>query len=344
MPLPQRIENLEQLEELLSRPTGPVVELFRRLEGDVVILGAGGKIGPSLTRMACRARQQAARGRRIIAVARFSDSAARAAIEQVGAEVLRADLMDPAAVAALPPAQNVLYLVGQKFGTTHRPDLTWAVNTLVPAAVAQRYRLSRIVAFSTGCVYPLVPAGSRGSTEADELTPLGEYANACVARERIFEHASRRDGTPVVQLRLNYALELRYGVLVDLARQVLAGEAVDLTMGYFNAVWQGDVNAAALRLLEHAASPPAAFNVTGPERLSVRQVAAALAARLGRPARFAGQEAPTALLADASRAIALLGPPMVPIERVIDWTADWLARGGATLNKPTHFQQRDGRY
>ncbi len=342
--LPERIDGVEQLEELLSRPSAEVVALFKRLEGDLAIVGGAGKIGPSLTAMACRAREQAGGGQEILVIDRFPEPSVRQKLEALGAKTFACDLLDPDSVQALPPAANVIYMVGQKFGTTERPELTWAVNALIPSHVARRYRKGRMVAFSTGCVYDFTPAGSSGSVESDPLTPPGEYSNSCVARERVLEFCSSAHGTAMLLLRLNYAVEMRYGVLVDLAADVLAGREVDLAMGYFNAIWQGDVNASALRLLEHVRRPPRPLNLTGSEKLSVRQVAARLGERMGREVRFAGKEGATALLSDASAAHNLLGRPAVPIEKVIDWTADWTARGGPSLGKPTHFQETEGKY
>jgi nucleoside-diphosphate-sugar epimerase len=342
--LPDIIQDERQLEELLSRPSPAVVETFARMKGDLVVLGGSGKIGPSLVGMACRARRQAGSGQRIFAVARFGDPSARAALQQAGAQTISADLLDPQAVRDLPQAPNVIYMVGQKFGTTHRPDLTWAVNAVVPAYAAEHYRRSRIVAYSTGCVYDLWPTQSRGPDESAPLAGPGEYAASCVARERVLEFFSRRHATPMTLVRLNYALDLRYGVVADLARQIAAGEPVDLAMGYFNAIWQGDANAMVLRLLEHAACPPLAINLTGTEKLSVRQIAARLGELMGKPVSFVGQEAPTALLSNAAKACRLLGPAEVPIDRVIAWTAHWIAAGRRSLDKPTHFQQREGKY
>jgi len=341
---PDQIEDEEQLAELLSRPSEQVVEAFARLDGDLAILGGGGKIGPSLTAMACRARRQAGTDQRILVIDRFPDPAVRQSLDRLGAETVACDLLDPEAVGALSEAPNAIYMVGRKFGTTGSPAMTWAINGLIPAYVGQRYRRARIVVFSTGCVYDFVPAESAGSVETDPLTPPGEYSNSCVARERIFEYLSSAHGTKMVLLRLNYAVEMRYGVLVDLALQIHSGRPVDLTMGQFNAIWQGDVAAAAIRLLSHAACPPLAINLTGPEKLSVRLVAQRLGELMGKPVRFVGEEAPTALLSDASAAHRLLGKPAVPIQRVLEWTAGWIARGGTTLGKPTHFQSRDGKY
>ena len=342
--LPDAIADEAQLDDLLSRPTGEVVDVLGRLPGDLAVIGGGGKIGPSLAAMACRARDAAGGGGRIFVIDRFPDESVRDRLAAAGAEPIACDLFDPSAVASLPDAANVIYMVGMKFGTSAAPAATWAVNALLPAAVAEGYRGARIVAFSTGCVYALTPSGSAGSVETDPLEPIGEYANACVARERIFEYLSARHGTATVQVRLNYAVEMRYGVLVDLAEAIAAGEPVDVTMGQFNCIWQGDVNAAVIRLIDHAACPPLAINLTGPDKLAVRQVATRLAKRMGKPVAFTGAESDTALLSDASRAFRLLGEPPTPIERVIDWTAGWITRGRPTIGKPTHFQSRDGRY
>jgi uncharacterized protein YbjT (DUF2867 family) len=340
-----------ELDELLSRPTPAVAEALRRAPGDILVLGAGGKMGPSLARMARRAAEMLTGDpRRVIAVSRFgaaadgSESPVAAALSAAGVEVLRADLDDPRAIAALPDAPNVIYMAGQKFGTSDLPSRTWAANTVMPARVAERFAASRIVAFSTGNVYPLVPASGSGARESDPLTPLGEYANSCVGRERVLEHVSRTRGTPMAIIRLNYAVDLRYGVLVDIAWKVAAGEPVDLRMGWVNVIWQGDANAQAIRALRHAATPPRAINVTGPERLSVRDVATRLGALLGRAPTFTGDEAPDALLSDTTQAQALFGAPSVDADTLVAWVADWVKRGGARLGKPTKFEVRDGKF
>jgi len=334
----------EALEELLSRPSPAVVDALSRAHGAVIVLGAGGKMGPSLTTMVKRALDDAGDRRDVIAVSRFSSADAAGRLENAGVRVVRAELSDARAIAALPDAPNVIYMAGQKFGTRDLPSLTWAVNTLVPAMVAERYAASRIVAFSTGNVYPLSPASSGGSRETDPLTPLGEYANSCVGRERVLEHVSRTRGTPIAIIRLNYAVDLRYGVLVDLAHRIASGEPVRLDMGFVNVIWQGDANAQAIRALALAASPPFVVNVTGPERLSVREAAARLGQLLGVVPRFEGTEAPDALLSDTTLAQELFGPPSVSTETLIEWVAGWVARGGTRLGKATKFEVRDGRY
>lgn len=342
--LPDLITSEDQLEELLSRPSDAVVEQFRTLEGPIAVLGAGGKIGPSLASMCCRAREAAGSKQDIFVVSRFSNPKARQLIESMGARTISCDLMDPDAVAKLPDAKNVLYLVGLKFGTSDNPAPTWATNTLAPAYVARRYRDARICSFSTACVYDLVRPETGGSKESDPLEPLGEYSNAAVARERLFEYQSQQFGCRIVQNRLCYAVELRYGVLVDLAQQIAAGQPIDLSMGYVNIIWQGDCNNYTIRLLEHASRPPAAFNISGVECLSVRDLAEKLASHMGMTARFRGEPLPRALLVNVSKQRQAFGDPPTPIDTVIKWVAHWIKSGGATLGKPTHFQTSDGRY
>jgi dTDP-4-dehydrorhamnose reductase len=334
----------DELEELLSRPTPAVVEALRRVPGDIIVLGAGGKMGPSLATMVRRAVDALGDRRIVTAVSRFSSPDAAARLERAGVRVYRADLGDNDALARVPDAANVIYMAGQKFGTRDLPSLTWAVNTLVPAAVAERYAASRVVAFSTGNVYALSPSASTGSRENDALTPLGEYANSCVGRERVLEHVSRTRGTPMSIIRLNYAVDLRYGVLVDIAHHIAAGEPVRVDMGYVNVIWQGDANAQAIRSLELAASPPFVVNVTGPERLSVRETAARLGIMLGVAPRIEGTEAADALLSDTTLGRSLFGPPDVSTDRLMEWVASWVARGGTRLGKATKFEVRDGRY
>jgi dTDP-4-dehydrorhamnose reductase len=334
----------DELEEFLSRPSPEVVDALRRTPGDVIVLGAGGKMGPSLTTMLRRACDALGDSRTVTAVSRFSSPKAAARLEDAGIRVVRAELGDRDAVGRLPEASNVIYMAGQKFGTKDLPSLTWAVNTLVPAMVAERYAGSRIVAFSTGNVYPLSPATSSGSRESDSLTPIGEYANSCVGRERVLEHVSRTRGTLMAIVRLNYAVDLRYGVLVDVAQRVAAGEPVRVDMGYVNVIWQGDANAQAIRALPLAASPPLAINVTGPERLSVRDTAMRLGDLLGTAPRIEGTEAPDALLSDTTLAQALFGPPTVSTDVLIEWVASWVAHGGTRLGKATKFEVRDGKF
>lgn len=338
------IRDVEELEEMLSRPSARVVETMGRLAGDLIVLGVGGKIGPSLAAMARRASDAAGVRRRIVGVSRFSDPALREALERQGIETLACDLLEPGAVDRLPAMPNVLYLAVMKFGASGQAPATWAMNSYLPGRVAERYRDARIVAYSTGNVYPLVPPAGGGSREDDAPAPQGDYAMSCVGRERVFQYFSQQHGTPTALVRLNYAHEMRYGVMVDLALQILAGRPIDLTMGYFNAIWQGDSNAMTLHAFDHLASPAWIVNVAGPETLSVREVAASLAERLDRPVTFTGSESADAVLSNSQRAGSLFGPPRVPVARLLDWIADWHRRGGPTLGKPTKFQVRDGKF
>ncbi|HLK58781.1 MAG TPA: NAD-dependent epimerase/dehydratase family protein [Chthonomonadaceae bacterium] len=334
-----------ELEERLSRPTPALLETLTRLDGDILVLGVGGKMGPSLARMARRGLDAVGKKSRVIGVARFSDKSVESALTAVGVEAHRCDLMDRKEVAKLPDARNVVYMAGLKFGTSRVPEQTWAMNTLAPAIVAERYYRSRMVVFSTGCVYPNTPVPQGGSLEQDALEPLGEYANACVARERLFHYFAVHYGIPIVLLRLNYAIDLRYGVLLDVAQRVATETPIDLTMGHVNVIWQGDANAWALQSLELAnVVPPIALNVTGPETLSIRYLALRFGDLLDKTPLFTGTEAETALLSNAGRAFGQFGYPTVTLEQMIHWVAAWVRQGGRTLNKPTHFEARDGRF
>ena len=340
----QAIPSLSQLEELLSEPTPGVVETMRKLAGDVIVLGVGGKMGPTLARMVRRASDAAGGKRRVIAVSRFSSAHLPEQLKAHGIEPIAADLLDRLQLAALPDAPNVIYMAGMKFGGTGNESLTWAMNCWLPGLVCERYRNSRIVAFSTGNVYGLVPTGGTGSREADALNPLGDYAMSCVGRERMFEHFSRSLKIPTAIIRLNYATELRYGVLVDVAKRIWTGQAIDLAMGHVNVIWQGDASAMTLQALEHVASPPFILNVAGPEVLRIRDVAVQLGRIMDRDPRFTGQESPDALLNDGRLGHRLYGKPRVISETMIRWIADWVMRGGEDLGKPTHFQTRDGKF
>lgn len=338
------IRDVEHLEDILSEPTPAVIEALARLDGDVLVLGVGGKMGPTLARMARRAFDEAGSRQRVIGVARFSDPSLAERLEGFDVETIAADLLDPAQVDGLPDAPNVVFMAGMKFGSTGQEPMTWAVNCLTPALAARRYRDSRIVAFSTGNVYGLTRPEQGGSKEEDVPDPRGEYAMSCLGRERIFQHFSLTQGTPTVLFRLNYAVEMRYGVLADLARKVYEGRPVGLAMGRLNAVWQGDANATALQSLELAASPAKVVNATGPEILEVRRLAEEFGRLMNKPVTFEGAEAPDALLNDASRTIAQLGKPRIDIDHLMRWTADWISRGGESLGKPTKFEVRDGRF
>jgi nucleoside-diphosphate-sugar epimerase len=332
------------LDDWLTSPRQVLVDFIRTVASPLVILGAGGKMGPTLAVLAQRAAQAAGHRLEVIAVSRFSDASSRQWLELHGVSTVKADLLERSAVQGLPEATHVIYAAGLKFGTQQNPALTWAVNTLAPAHVADRYAKARLDALSTGNVYPLVSVASGGAREDHPLTPLGEYANAAVARERIFEYFARKNGTPAALLRLNYAVELRYGVLVDIVRKVWSGEPIDLSSGWFNCIWQGDANEVILRALALAESPAAPWNLTSPNLLRVREVAERLGELLGTPPQFTGQESETALLNNSAKLCSVLGEPPTPLEAVLRWTAHWVKSGGRSLNKPTHFEARDGRY
>jgi hypothetical protein len=342
--VPARIESIEQLEDLLSEPTERVLNALAGLDGDLILLGVAGKMGPTLARMARRAFDGAGVGRRVIGVARFSSDGAAERLQAHGIETIRCDLLDPAQLDRLPDARNVVYMTGMKFGATGQEALTWAMNSYLAGMVSQRYRHSRIIAFSTGNVYGLSPVLLGGSVENDILNPAGEYAMSCVGRERILEHFSRTLSIPMAILRLNYAVELRYGVLVDLAQRVLSGEPIDLAMGNLNAIWQADANAMALCAISQVASPPCLVNIAGPELLSVRRLAEEFGRLLERPVRCQGTEAADALLSNGQLGHRLFGYPRVSAGQMMHWIADWLRRGGPTHGKPTHFEVRDGRF
>ena len=336
--------DIAALEEALTTPTPEVISDVARLEGDIVVLGVGGKVGPSVAGMAARAVREAGVDTTVYGVARFSDPAARATLEQYGVVPVPADLTDDEQLAALPDAANVIYMAGNKFGTVGNEHFTWMMNAYLPGRVAQRYRDSRIVSFSTLVTYPLADVATGGSREADWPGIVGEYAASCVGRERMFEHFSAKHDTPGRIVRLNYAIDMRYGVVFDVASKVHRGDPVDVTMGFVNVIWQGDANAQVLRCLAHCTTPTSPINVTGPETISIRWLAHQLAARLDTGAEVVGQEAPTALLSDTTAATALFGYPVVPLGRMLDWVADWVKAGGTSFGKPTKFEVRDGEF
>jgi nucleoside-diphosphate-sugar epimerase len=338
------IRNVTELDELLSEPTEATVRALAELEGDLLILGVGGKMGPTLARMAKRASEAAGMPRRVIGVSRFSSRECEEQLQAWDVETIRCDLLNRKCLFELPEAANVIYMAGMKFGCTGQEALTWAMNSFLPGLVCERYPDSRIAAFSTGNVYGLCPVSKKGSRESDPLHPLGEYAMSCLGRERIFEHFSRTGKTNITILRLNYASEMRYGVLLDVAKRVYAEQAVPLSMGYLNAIWQGDASAMSLQALGHAAVPPFVINIAGPELLSVRSIAEEFGALFHKPVRFEGIESNDALLSDAGKAFNLFGYPRTRAAQVILWIADWIARGGATSTKPTHFEERAGRF
>lgn len=334
----------DRLERDLSLPSDADTALMRRLDGDIIVLGVGGKMGPTLARLARRACVRAGRPRRVIGVARFSDPDVRSRLDSWGVETIRADLLSRRDVEALPRAPNVIFMAGHKFGTSGNPGRTWAANAYLPAVVAESFPGARIVVFSSGNVYPFSPAPGSGPSERDLTGPVGEYAQSVLARERLFEYFSELHRTPTAILRLNYAVEPRYGVLRDIADKIRNRSPIDLAMGYVNVIWQRDANSIALRLLEHCGVPPLTLNVTGAETLSVRRIAERFGGALGVEPVFRGSEEPTALLSDARQCAALFGPPPTALEQMLDHVLQWMLAGGVGLGKPTHFEERGGSF
>jgi nucleoside-diphosphate-sugar epimerase len=338
--LPETIVDVAALEELLCRPSQALIDDLGAVDGDIMILGVAGKMGPTLAGLA----RAALPGRRIIGVARFSDPGVENWLKARDIESIHCDLLDEAAIRTLPQARNIVFMAGRKFGAEGDLSLTWAMNAHVPALVAQAFSGSRIVAFSTGCVYPFVPVTGGGADEGMPPDPPGEYAQSCVGRERMFEYFSRKNATPGRLVRLNYAIDMRYGVLHDIASKIALGQPIDVSLGHVNFIWQGDASAQALRCLLHCDTPTSPINVSGPQILAVRDLAARLGDRLGRDPILVGREEPTAWITETSRAVELFGLPIVDTDRLIDWTADWVARAMPSLGKPTKYEVRDGRY
>jgi nucleoside-diphosphate-sugar epimerase len=338
------MSNLTLLEQEILKPSPALIEDVSRIKGDIMLLGVAGKMGPSMARLARQAIDIAGSGQRVIGVSRFSDPASRAALEASGVETIAADLLNEAELAALPDAANVIYLAGHKFGTTGKESFTWAMNAYLPGRVAEKYRNSNIVAFSSGNVLPFVPVTSGGVSEETSPEPIGEYAQSCLGRERIFEYFSQKNNTPMLIYRLNYAVDFRYGVLVELAKSVLSGKEIDLRTENVNVIWQGDANEVALRSLLHCTAPAKMLNVTGPETLSTRWIAEQFGRIFNKQPNFSYESAGTALLNNASECHRLFGYPKVTIREIIELTATWMQEGGEALNKPTHFQERTGKF
>ncbi|MBX3499036.1 MAG: NAD(P)-dependent oxidoreductase [Alphaproteobacteria bacterium] len=339
--LPKRFETVEAMEDFMTTPSPRLIADLAKASGDILVLGVAGKMGPTLARLAKRA----APDRRVVGVARFSERGVRESLEKAGVEAIAADLLDRAALETLPRLPNVVFMAGRKFGATGDVPLTWAMNVQVPAMVAEVFKDSRITVFSTGCVYPFVPVESGGATEdTPAVPPPGDYAYSCAGREHMFAYFSARHGTPGRLFRLNYAIDMRYGVLHDIGRKVRDGEIIDLSMGHANVIWQGDANEVALRCLAHATTPTSPINVTGPETFAVAEVAAEFGKLLGKAPLFTGKPAATGWINNAARMVEEFGPPSVPLRTMIEWNADWLSRDMVTHNKPTHYEVRDGKY
>ena len=333
-----------QLMERLTRPGVPLLADIKRIKGDVLILGVGGKMGPSLAILAKKAFEQAGMNNRVIGVSRFSDPKKQEYLEQFGVETIPGDLLDEVFLQGLPACPNVIFMAGQKFGTVGQEDLTWAMNTYLPGRIAEKYRQSRIVVFSTGNVYPFTEIKGTGATEKTPTGPVGEYAQSCLGRERMFQYFAKKYNTPILIFRLNYALDLRYGVLNDIARKVWTEQPIDLRMGYVNVIWQGDANAYAIRSLLYCQSPANLLNVTGPEKLSLRELAQTFGERMQKSVQFEGEPSSTALLSDASKCFEQMGKPTISAAELVDWTVDWIMADGEALGKPTKFQVRDGKF
>lgn len=338
------MSELEILEQELLKPSEALIKDMCEIEGDILLLGVGGKMGPSMARLARQAANMAGIQKRIIGVSRFSDTKVQAELESHGIETCSADLLNEEELQRLPDASNVLYLAGTKFGTTGKEPFTWAMNAYLPGRVAERYKNARIVAFSTGNVYPFTSVNSGGPSEDHPVGPIGEYGQSCLGRERIFQYFSARYNIPTLIYRLNYAIDLRYGVLLEIARSVEAHKPIDLTTGVVNVIWQGDANEIAIRALKHCAVPAKILNVTGPETISIRWLAIQFGLLLGKEPVFINEAQSTALLNNASEAHRLFGYPRVTLRQMIEMTAAWLKGGGATVNKPTHFQERTGQF
>lgn len=338
------MRTVAELEAKLAEPSDALAADLAKIDGDIMLLGVGGKMGPSLARLAMNGIKKAGMHKRVIGVSRFSNEEARRELEEAGVETISCDLLDDAALQQLPEAENVIYMAGNKFGTTGKEYFTWAMNAYLPGRVAEKYKDSRIVVFSSGNIYPFSPVGLGGVNESVPPGPVGEYAQSCLGRERVFEYFSHKNGTPMVIYRLNYAIDLRYGVLLELARSIKEERPIDVTMGHANVIWQGDANEMAIRCLNVCTNPPNIVNVTGPETMSVRWAAGELAKRLGKEAQFVGTESEKALLSNASKSHQLFGYPRVSLLQMIDWVADWVNNDGLTWNKPTHFQEREGKF
>ncbi|MBN3523233.1 NAD-dependent epimerase/dehydratase family protein [Paenibacillus apiarius] len=338
------MRTIEELEAKLAEPSDALVQDMANIEGDIMLLGVGGKMGPSLARLAMNAIRKAGVNKQVYGVSRFSAAGLKEQLARDGVKTIAADLLDPNGLEQLPDVKNVIYMAGNKFGTKGNEGFTWAMNAYLPGQVAQKFRNSRFVVFSTGNVYPLTPVLQGGASEQSDTGPVGEYAQSCLGRERVFEYYSKAHSIPMAIYRLNYAIDLRYGVLLEIAKSVREKRPIDISMGHANCIWQGDANEIAIRSLLACSTPPNMINVTGPETISLRWAAEQFGQRFGLPPIIEGKEADTALLSNAAKSFQLFGYPRVSLMQMIDWIAEWLEQGGEVWNKPTHFQERKGDY
>ena len=339
-----KIETIEQLENVMSFPTTEVVNAMSELEGDLLILGAGGKMGPTLAKLAKRAIDNSNQKKKVIGVSRFSTRGINEELKKVGIETIICDLLDDDQLFKLPDTPNVIFMASRKFGSSDNESLTWAMNTYLPGRVAQKYKNSKIIVFSTGNVYPFTMIANGGSQELGPVDPIGEYAQSCLGRERIFEHFSNQFDIPITIVRLNYAIDLRYGILLDVAQKVANQHPIDLTMGNVNVIWQGDANAIVLRTFSLCQSPPVILNLSGPETVSIRHLANRFGEIFNVLPIFESEESETSLLTNTSRCQKIFGYPQVNLDQMVEWVAHWVKINGMTLNKPTKFEIRDGRF
>lgn len=338
------IQNIHDLELKLAETTPELIDDLKNIDGDILILGLGGKMGPSLAKLAINAIREGSLDKKVMGASRFSNKAMRDELEGYGVQTIAGDLLDESFLQNLPDCKNVIYMAGNKFGTSGNEHFTWAMNAYLPGRVAEKYKDSRIVVFSSGNIYPFMPVESTGANEHVAPSPIGEYAQSCLGRERVFEHFAIKNSTPMLIFRLNYAVDLRYGVLSEVAKSVFDQKPIDITTGFVNVIWQGDANSYALRSLRHCSTPPKKLNCTGPEVIPIEWLAKKFGQLMDKPVKFIGTSAPTALLNDASYSFELLGKPKVALDEVIKWTAHWVMNGGEDLGKPTHFQQRKGNF
>lgn len=339
-----KISSVEELDKKLSEPSQGLIQDMKNIKGDIMILGIGGKMGPSLATLALEAIKEAGVTKKVYGASRFSNRQMESSLQGAGVITIAGDLLDDHFLRSLPECENIIYMAGNKFGTAGNEHFTWAMNAYLPGRVAERYATSKIVVFSSGNIYPFMPVSGQGADESIAPEPIGEYAQSCLGRERVFEHFSIKNNTQTIIYRLNYALDLRYGVLLEIAKSVFNQTPVNITTGYANVIWQGDANSFALRCLLHCESPAKKLNITGPEIISIKELATKFGLLMNKPVQFVGEPAPSALLNDARHSFELFGKPKTSLDQVIVWTADWVMAGGEDLGKPTHFQERKGKF